>query len=85
LKRDPTAAAVLLTAIFAAASSAQLRTFTVDEMKISPDGKRVAYVEFDIYPRGGHVLYEPALQRESMRRNLDWFTRWLRPESAPSQ
>jgi dipeptidyl aminopeptidase/acylaminoacyl peptidase len=42
-------------------------------------------VEFDIYPRGGHVLYEPALQRESMRRNLDWFTRWLRPESAPSQ
>jgi dipeptidyl aminopeptidase/acylaminoacyl peptidase len=42
-------------------------------------------VEFDIYPRGGHVLYEPALQRESMRRNLEWFTRWLRPESAPSQ
>jgi dipeptidyl aminopeptidase/acylaminoacyl peptidase len=42
-------------------------------------------VEFDIYPRGGHVLYEPALQRESMRRNLEWFIRWLRPESAPLQ
>jgi dipeptidyl aminopeptidase/acylaminoacyl peptidase len=41
-------------------------------------------VEFDIYPRGGHVLYEPALQRESMRRNLEWFTRWLRPEAMPS-
>ena len=34
-------------------------------------------VEFDIYPRGGHVLYEPMLQREQMRRNLDWFTRWI--------
>jgi dipeptidyl aminopeptidase/acylaminoacyl peptidase len=34
-------------------------------------------VEFDIYPRGGHVLYEPMLQREAMRRNLDWFSRWI--------
>jgi dipeptidyl aminopeptidase/acylaminoacyl peptidase len=34
-------------------------------------------VEFDIYPRGGHVLYEPVLQREQMRRNLEWFTRWI--------
>lgn len=34
-------------------------------------------VEFDVYPRGGHVLYEPMLQREQMRRNLDWFTRWI--------
>jgi len=41
-------------------------------------------VEFDIYPRGGHVLHEPALQRESMRRNLEWFSRWLR-ESTPPQ
>jgi dipeptidyl aminopeptidase/acylaminoacyl peptidase len=38
-----------------------------------------AAVEFDIYPRGGHVLYEPALQREQMQRNLEWFTRWLKP------
>ena len=29
-------------------------------------------VELDIYPRGGHILFEPALQREQMRRNLDW-------------
>jgi dipeptidyl aminopeptidase/acylaminoacyl peptidase len=37
-------------------------------------------VELDIYPRGGHVLYEPALQREQMQRNLDWFRRWIRTE-----
>ena len=37
-----------------------------------------ATVEFDIYPGGGHVLYEPGLQREQMQRNLDWFIRWLR-------
>jgi dipeptidyl aminopeptidase/acylaminoacyl peptidase len=36
-------------------------------------------VEFDIYPRGGHVLREPMQQREQMRRNLEWFTRWIRP------
>ena len=34
-------------------------------------------VELDIYPRGGHVLYEPKMQREQMQRNLDWFRRWL--------
>jgi dipeptidyl aminopeptidase/acylaminoacyl peptidase len=34
-------------------------------------------VEFDIYPRGGHVLYEPMLQREQIRRNLEWFMRWI--------
>jgi dipeptidyl aminopeptidase/acylaminoacyl peptidase len=36
-------------------------------------------VEMEIYPRGGHVIYEPDLQREIMRRNLDWFRRWLWP------
>lgn len=36
-------------------------------------------VEFDIYPRGGHVLYEPMLQREAMTRNLEWFARWIKP------
>ena len=35
-------------------------------------------VEFDIYPRGGHVLFEPMLEREQMRRNLEWFQRWLK-------
>jgi dipeptidyl aminopeptidase/acylaminoacyl peptidase len=34
-------------------------------------------VEFDIYPRGGHVLYEPMLEREQMRRNLEWFKKWI--------
>ncbi len=36
-------------------------------------------VEMEIYPRGGHVIYEPDLQREIMRRNLEWFRRWLKP------
>jgi dipeptidyl aminopeptidase/acylaminoacyl peptidase len=34
-------------------------------------------VEFDLYPRGGHVLYEPLQQRESMQRNLAWFRRFV--------
>jgi hypothetical protein len=34
-------------------------------------------VEFEIYPRGGHVLREPMQQREQMLRNLAWFTRWI--------
>jgi dipeptidyl aminopeptidase/acylaminoacyl peptidase len=36
-------------------------------------------VEFDIYPGGGHVLYQPAQQRVSMQRNLEWFLRWIKP------
>jgi dipeptidyl aminopeptidase/acylaminoacyl peptidase len=36
-------------------------------------------VEFDIYPRGGHVLFEPALERQQMRRNLEWFEKWIKP------
>lgn len=34
-------------------------------------------VELDVYPRGGHVMYEPVLQREVMQRNLEWFRRWI--------
>jgi dipeptidyl aminopeptidase/acylaminoacyl peptidase len=34
-------------------------------------------VEFDIYPRGGHVNFEPKLEREYMRRNMEWFSQWL--------
>jgi dipeptidyl aminopeptidase/acylaminoacyl peptidase len=34
-------------------------------------------VELEIYPRGGHVLREPMQQREQMRRNLEWFTKWI--------
>jgi len=40
--------------------------------------------ELDIYPRGGHVNAEPALVREYMRRNYDWFVEWLKPERATS-
>jgi dipeptidyl aminopeptidase/acylaminoacyl peptidase len=36
-------------------------------------------VEFDIFPRGGHVQYQPIAQHESMRRNLEWFQRWISP------
>jgi dipeptidyl aminopeptidase/acylaminoacyl peptidase len=39
-------------------------------------------VEFDIYPRGGHVNFEPPLEREYMLRNLEWFERWLKPDSS---
>jgi dipeptidyl aminopeptidase/acylaminoacyl peptidase len=39
-------------------------------------------VELDIYPRGGHVNFEPPLEREYMLRNLEWFTRWLQPSGA---
>jgi len=34
-------------------------------------------VELDIYPRGGHVYYEPQIQEDAMRRNLEWFERWI--------
>jgi dipeptidyl aminopeptidase/acylaminoacyl peptidase len=36
-------------------------------------------VELEVYPRGGHVLREPMQQREQMRHNLAWFTRWIAP------
>ena len=36
-------------------------------------------VEFDIYPRASHLYYEPMLEREAMKRNLDWFRKWLEP------
>lgn len=36
-------------------------------------------VEFDIYPGSSHLYYQPMLERESMKRNLDWFERWIPP------
>ena len=36
-------------------------------------------VELDIFPRGGHVQYQPVAQRASMQRNLEWFQKWIRP------
>jgi dipeptidyl aminopeptidase/acylaminoacyl peptidase len=35
-------------------------------------------VELDVYPGGGHVLYQPAQERHQMQRNFDWFTRWIK-------
>jgi dipeptidyl aminopeptidase/acylaminoacyl peptidase len=34
-------------------------------------------VELEIYPRSSHLYYEPALEREAMRSNLEWFERWI--------
>jgi len=38
-------------------------------------------VELEVYPRGGHVLREPMQQREQMRRNMEWFAKWIRTGS----
>jgi len=35
-------------------------------------------VEFVTYPREGHGIAEPAHQRDLMRRNLQWFKRWVK-------
>jgi dipeptidyl aminopeptidase/acylaminoacyl peptidase len=32
---------------------------------------------FVIYPRQGHLIMEPKQQRDMLKRNLDWFTRWI--------
>lgn len=34
-------------------------------------------VEMDVYPRGGHVNYEPRMEKAIMERNLEWFERWI--------
>lgn len=39
--------------------------------------------EFFVYPRTGHTLTEPRLQRESAERILDWFLYWLRAVEDP--
>jgi len=36
-------------------------------------------VEFVVYPRQPHGIGEPALQRDAMKRNVDWFDRWMKP------
>jgi hypothetical protein len=42
--------------------------------------------EFIIYPKTGHNLAIPRLQREAAQRNLDWFEFWLRDrENADSE
>jgi dipeptidyl aminopeptidase/acylaminoacyl peptidase len=33
--------------------------------------------EMDIYPRGGHVFYEPLQEQAVMTRNFDWMRKWI--------
>jgi len=40
-------------------------------------------VEFVTYPRQGHAFVEPKLIRDAMRRNLEWFSRWILGEKQP--
>jgi dipeptidyl aminopeptidase/acylaminoacyl peptidase len=35
-------------------------------------------VEMDVYPRGGHVFYEPQQEKAVMTRNFDWMRRWIK-------
>ena len=35
--------------------------------------------EMDIYPRGGHVFYEPQQEKTVMQRNFDWMLRFIHP------
>jgi len=32
---------------------------------------------FVVYPRQGHLILEPKQQRDMLRRNLEWFTKWV--------
>jgi len=40
-------------------------------------------VEFVTYPRQGHAPQEPKLVRDAMRRNPDWFARWVLGQKTP--
>ena len=40
-------------------------------------------VEFVTYPRQAHSIGEPKLIRDAMRRNVEWFARWILGEAAP--
>ena len=35
-------------------------------------------VEFVSYPRQGHGITEPRLRKDALKRNLDWFNRWIK-------
>lgn len=35
--------------------------------------------EMDIYPRGGHVFYEPQQEKAVMTRNFEWMNRFIKP------
>jgi dipeptidyl aminopeptidase/acylaminoacyl peptidase len=35
-------------------------------------------VEFVIYPRAAHGIYEPRMQKEALKKNLTWFNKWIK-------
>jgi dipeptidyl aminopeptidase/acylaminoacyl peptidase len=39
--------------------------------------------EMDIYPRGGHVFYEPQQEKAVMTRNFEWMLRWIKVPKVP--
>ncbi len=39
--------------------------------------KKGVPVEFAVYPRQGHLIMEPKLQRDMLERNLRWFEKWV--------
>jgi dipeptidyl aminopeptidase/acylaminoacyl peptidase len=39
-------------------------------------------VEMVVYPRQAHVIGEPALQQDAMKRNVEWFEKWLKAAPA---
>jgi len=38
-------------------------------------------VEFAIYPRQGHLIMEPKLQKDMLTRNLNWFNKWIKSDA----
>jgi dipeptidyl aminopeptidase/acylaminoacyl peptidase len=42
-------------------------------------------VEFAIYPKQGHFLTEPKSQADMLRRNVNWFNRWLKVKTGVIQ
>jgi len=42
--------------------------------------RRHVPVTMVVYPRQGHGVGEPRLQLDVMRRNLEWFERWVMPD-----
>ena len=71
---------------------------TINDVEISPDGAWVAgawkmyralkslgkTVELYVYPRAGHVMYEPVLQQEVMKMTFDWEDRLIMTATAAS-
>ncbi len=40
--------------------------------------RRGVPVEMAVYPRQGHSVQEPRLQRDVLTRNVEWFNKWLK-------